>query len=282
MKKLFITGSTGFIGSHILKHALRKKIEFTALRRSNLSRPVIKLNDEPKWINSDLLNLKVENLDGFDVLLHFASAISPKEFDWNELVRTNILGTSHVIECAAKAGIKRIVLAGTCHEYGEVDSQKQPIRADSALNPINSYGATKAASFLLASAQCKKYNLEMFYGRIFSVFGEGQYKFNFWPSLKEAAINGKDFKMTTGQQVRDFIHVDDVIKIFFNACSRQDLEKGNVYVQNIGSGASIKLVDFASSEWKRFNAKGKLLIGSLPYRKNEPLQMIPDLQEIIV
>ena len=53
----------------------------------------------------------------------------------------------------------------------------------------------------------------MFYGRIFSAYGDGQYENNLWPSLKRAANSGEDFKMTNAEEIRDFIHVDEVTNI---------------------------------------------------------------------
>ena len=109
----------------------------------------------------------------------------------------------------------------------------------------------------------------MFYGRLFSVYGDGQYCRNFWPSHKKAALED-DFKMTSGEQIRDFIHIDDVISELLLGCSRTDLIPGKIHVKNIGSGNQLKLVDFAKSEWNRLNAKRKLLPGLLESRLNEP------------
>ena len=68
---------------------------------------------------------------GSEILVHFASAgVSPKIVNNNEMISTNVLGTAHLIECAVKANIKRIILVGSCLEYGEKALSDQPIKAD--------------------------------------------------------------------------------------------------------------------------------------------------------
>lgn len=277
MNNIFITGATGFLGKYFLKQALSKGFYLKAITRNSNS---FEKKKNLIWVNSSIINTTIEMMVGSEILVHFASAgVSPKIVSNIEMISTNVLGTAHLIECAVKANIKRIILVGSCFEYGEKSLSDQPIKADAVLNPISSYGASKAASFQISISQCRTYNLEMFYGRVFSVYGDGQYDKNFWPSLKKAALKGEDFKMTSGEQIRDFIHVDYVINELLSACSRKDLIPGKLLVKNIGSGKPIKLLDFAKSEWTRLNAKGKLLPGLITSRFNEPKCLNPDLKE---
>ena len=280
MNNIFITGATGFLGKYFLKKALSNGHHVKALIRNSNN---VLYEKNLKWINSSIIDANSEMMADSEILVHFASAgVSPKIVNNIEMISTNVLGTAHLIECAVKASIKRIILVGSCFEYGDKPLSEQPIKADAVLNPISSYGASKAASFQISISQCRTYDLEMFYGRVFSVYGDGQFNKNFWPSLKKAALEGEDFKMTSGEQIRDFIHVDAVTNEFLSACSRTDLIPGKVLVKNIGSGDPIKLVDFAKSEWNRLNAKGKLLPGLLSSRVKEPQCLNPDLKEKII
>ena len=76
----------------------------------------------------------------------------------------------------------------------------------------------------------------MYYGRIFSAYGEGQYENNLWPSLVRATNSGKDFQMTKAEEIRDFIHVDEVTSYLVDAIFREDIKIGDPLVINIGSG----------------------------------------------
>jgi len=83
--------------------------------------------------------------------------------------------------------------------------------------------------------------------------------------------------MTLGEQVRDFIPVEQVADAFVCALTRTDLSPGQAKVENLGTGQPQKVREFAEFWWKRWNAPGKLLFGSIPYRQNEIMRYVPEL-----
>jgi nucleoside-diphosphate-sugar epimerase len=141
-----------------------------------------------------------------DAVIHLASAgVSPKQASWSELVQVNVAGSLRLLELAAEVGVHRCIVAGTSHEYGNAARRFDAIPPDASLEPLSAYGASKAAAFQLLRAFAIERRLELFYGRIFSAYGEGQYEANFWSSLRRAALAGEDFAMTSGRQISDFI-----------------------------------------------------------------------------
>ena len=277
--KLFITGASGFIGSHLTNLAKRKGYEIIALKKGYLDPQNYDKNI--KWVNKDLLEINMHDLEDVDVVFNLASAgVSPKKASIQELTKTNILGSIKLMEESIKANVKRCIFTGSCHEYGLSSDRYKMIPSNAPLMPTNNYARSKVASFYMLEALCKTYETEFIYPRIFSAYGVGQNKMNFWPSLRNAALNGLDFKMTKGNQIRDFIPVEEVVKHLINCCSRKDVIKGVPLVFNIGSGSPISIINFAKKEWKRFNAKGQLLIGYMPERENEPNSFVPDLDNL--
>jgi nucleoside-diphosphate-sugar epimerase len=111
--------------------------------------------------------------------------------------------------------------------------------------------------------------------RIFSSYGEGQFESNFWPALKKAAMAGDDFAMTAGEQIRDYIQVEEVASAFLSAAVRSDIRPGVPLVYNVGSGQPITMRSFAEYWWKTWGAKGILRIGALQYRPNEAMRFVP-------
>lgn len=276
--RLFLTGGTGFIGSHVLAAALAAGHQVRALRRSPASAPVIPLPCEPEWCQGDLHSLTAADLEGVEAVLHLASAgVSPKPAGWDELVQANVAGSLRLLERAAEAGVRRCVVAGSSHEYGNAARRFDAIPPDAPLEPLSPYGASKAAAFQLLRAFAIAKGLELFYGRIFSAYGEGQFAGNFWPSLRRAALAGDDFPMTSGRQVSDFIPVAEVATHLLAACSRPDVAAGGPLVVNIGSGAATSLLAFAEAEWARLAATGRLLPASLPDRPDQIERYVPDL-----
>lgn len=276
--RLFLTGGTGFIGSHVLAAALAAGHHVRALRRSPASVPAIPLPRQPEWCEGDLASFQASRLEGVEAVLHLASAgVSPKPASWDELVQANVAGSLRLLERAAEAGVRRCVVTGTSHEYGNAARRYAAIPPDAPLEPLNAYGASKAAAFQLLRAFAIAQGLELFYGRIFTAYGEGQYAGNFWPSLRRAALAGEDFPMTSGRQISDFIPVTAVAAHLLEACARPDIRAGVPLVTNIGTGAATSLLAFAQAEWERLGATGRLRPGVLPDRPDQIERYVPDL-----
>lgn len=274
--RIFLTGATGFIGSHFIAAALDAGHEVVALRRSSSTFSVIPLPSQPYWVEGSLGMLRVSDFRDCRVIVHLASTgVSPKQATWQELVDINVAGSAHLVATAYAAGVSRLVVAGTCHEYGASAARYDFIPPYAPLEPVNLYGSSKAASCQLLLAFSRVYELELFYGRIFSAYGEGQYESCFWPSLRKAALSNQDFPMTDGSQVRDFVPVESVVLELLNACQRSDLQPGKPCTENIGSGYPLSLMAFAKQEWRRFNASGQILPGVLPDRPNEIQRLVP-------
>lgn len=264
--KLLLTGGTGFIGSHLLVELLEAGHEVIAVRRPK-SEPVIPLKHQPIWLENSLLDLTNQEFMGVEVVIHLASAgVSPQQASWQELEQINVATGLRLIQLAHQAGVRRFVGTGSCLEYGAVADSWEYIPPSSPLLPTTPYGASKAAGFLMLQAFATGQSIELFYGRIFTAYGEGQFRGNLWPSLQHAALAGEDFPMTEGEQVRDFIPVAQVAMHLRIAAERADLHQGEPLVVNIGSGQGISVINFARQQWKQLGATGSIKPGAIASR----------------
>ena len=262
----------------MLQTLLCKGYDVIALRRSPRAETKIRLDRQPRWIECNLLDVKSSDLQGVDQVVHIASAgVMPKNASLSELLSVNVHGSANLVEQAYYAGVERFVVAGSCMEYGASARRFEHIPADAPLEPIGYYAASKAAAFQLLSAYSRQHDLFLYYGRIFHAYGEGQWKENFWPSLRRAAVSGLDFPMTTGHQIRDFISVEDVAEQFCHACIRTDIRAGIPLVENIGTGIPTRLLEFARHEWEILGATGTLQIGAIPNRPHEEPRIVADV-----
>ena len=274
--KIFVTGGTGFIGGHFI-NIVPNNIEIFAIKRSK-SRSKVKLNRKINWIEKELNDLTSKDLNGFDYLVHFASVgVSPQIATLEELNDINVNCTMSLLRLAAEAGVRRVIMAGSYIEYGLSANVYKNIPVSAALLPTTAYGASKAEAFNFAYTFCRDAKISLFYNRIFSAYGEGQYEGNLWPSLKKAAMDNKDFPMSTGEQIRDFISVKDVASSFLKDLSRNNTDDFKLEVRNVCSGKGVSILEFASNWWKIWNAKGKLLPGEIPNRGNEPKRFVGKL-----
>jgi nucleoside-diphosphate-sugar epimerase len=279
--KIFLTGGTGFIGSHLLRLLGTTDHKVTALRRVS-SQPCIDIGSEPLWLVKEMDRLEPIDFAGMDTLVHLASVgVSPKTSTWRDLLYWNVSVMADLLEKAHAAGVRRFVLAGSYAEYGLSADRYDFIPADAPLLPSTPYAASKAAGFIVANTFAIEKSIELYYLRIFSAYGEGQYINNFWPALRAAALSGADFPMTLGGQVRDFIPVERVAETFL--CSIEgssSVQKGVPFVENVGTGRPMSMLEFAEKCWTDWGAKGKIIAGVKPYRLNEPMRFAPKVTKI--
>lgn len=273
--KLFLTGGTGFIGSHVLAQLVGTSDEVVPLRRPG-SNPCIDIGWSPVWLEKPMDEVETEDLEGADVLVHLASVgVSPKVATWDELFYWNVSVLVRLLQRANGAGVRRVVIAGSFSEYGLASESYDFIPADAPLTPTNPYAASKAASSIAARAFAVEKGMELFYLRIFSAFGDGQFERNFWPALRQAALSGADFPMTPGEQVRDYIAVEDVAAQVLRYATMAETGPVRQRAINVASGKPVTMREFAESWWAKWGAKGTLQVGALPYRPNEPMRYVP-------
>jgi nucleoside-diphosphate-sugar epimerase len=217
-----------------------------------------------------------EHFRSCNVLVHLAAHSANVPYDTLEnCVHWNVLAPLKMFSAAAKAGIKSFIVAGSCFEYGRSAERHEFIPPDAPLEPTLSYPASKAAASVAFHAFACERNVRLLVLRIFQVFGEGELETRFWPSLRKAALTGRDFPMTKGEQVRDFIPVEQVAERFVAALARTDLKPGEPRMENVGTGRPQTVRAFAEHWWHHWHATGKLIPGALPYRENEVMRYVP-------
>ena len=278
--KILIIGGTGFIGSYVIKEAIKRGHEVVVIKRNENSKFAINLDKKINFIVSEFSEISSSTLKDYsiDAIINLAAAgVSPKKVSWEELIEINIKFPLKIAKIASEVGIKRLVVAGTSHEYGDTANKFNRIPPEAPLEPLNPYGSSKAAAYHILKSFAIENKMELFYGRIFCVYGLGQFKNNFWPSLYRAAVSGEDFTMTDGLQVTDFLRVEDAASYLVEGVTRKDIEKGNPLVVNIGSGVAISLREFAQSEWNKYSVNGKLILGAIPHRGDVMMRCVPSL-----
>ena len=276
--KIFITGGTGFIGSHLINELSKFDYDLICLRRQN-SDTRIPLKKEPQWINEDINLDNIEFLRGVDVVINIAAVgVSPQISSWEEMERININLARNLLLMAIKSGVKRFIAIGSSFEYGNEANFWEKIPPYASLNPVSLYGISKAASFFLLNEIAQKSNIEFFYSRVFTAYGKGQFSGNLYPELEKAALKGEDFILKKPNLIRDFISIKDVIKHLRIAINRKDINSFKPKIVNIGSGEGLSIYEFASKKWSSLNATGKLKLIESKSKNFELPKMVADLK----
>lgn len=275
--KLFVTGGTGFIGSHFVSQAMSYGHHVKATKRPD-SRPRIPLKNDPCWIIKNLAEIDKFDFSGVDALVHLAAyGVKPQTASWEKCFQINVLDSLRCWRLAAAAGIKKFLICGSCFEYGASGEGHEKLSVDCSLRPTGPYHSSKAAATMAALGLAQDLNLQLTVLRPFHVFGEGEDAHRLWPSLRTAAIAGKDFQMTLGEQIRDFIAVEDVAKAFLYYLEKEPAKSGVPEIHNFGSGRAQTIRSFSEFWWKKWGATGKIKFGEIPYRKDEVMRYVPEI-----
>lgn len=189
-----------------------------------------------KFIRGDICNKAVVDkvIQNVDTVVHFAaeSHVDRSIEDASAFVRTNVLGTFVLLDCALKHNIKRFIHISTDEVYGSIS--KGSFKETDILTPSSPYSSSKAGSDLLAHSYYITHGLPVIITRCTNNFGPYQYPEKLIPLFITNLIENKKVPVYgTGKNVRDWIYVED-------HCKAVDfvLHKGNVgEIYNIGGGA---------------------------------------------
>ena len=278
--KLFVTGGTGFVGTHFLQQALAAGHEVIAQRRPG-SRPRLHLTREPFWVDRALDQSFEAELVGCDAIVNLASHTpNPPYAPLDECLYWNVYASTKLIQQAAAQGVKDVLVAGTCFEYGVAADGQDFVHPATEMRPSLSYPISKAAATTACLGLARHLGLRLQVLRIFQVYGEGESPARFWPSLRIAALNGQDFAMSAGIQIRDFINVSEVATQLVSALDFSSVELGRPILRNIGTGRGRSLLEFASGWWEEWGATGKLITGQIILRPGELSRLVADIKNI--
>lgn len=273
--RIFLTGGTGFVGSHFLNQALAAGHEVVALRRTRSSTRVDLLK-QPVWVTASLDDVAPAHLEGIDALVHLAAHTpNPPYAPLAECLYWNAFAPLRLAAQAHAAGVRRFLVAGSCFEYGDAAKALEYVDTDTPLAPNLSYPTSKAAASTAFEGFTRENSVRLKLLRIFQVYGEGEQASRFWPSLRRAALAGDDFPMSAGRQVRDFIEVGEVARQFLQHLDFSGSVDGVPDVRHVATGRAQSLLAFAEDWWKFWGGSGQLRPGAVPYRKNELFRLVP-------
>lgn len=180
-------------------------------------------------------------------------------------VTHNLPACVELIEQLVKAGLQRLVVAGTCYEYG---LQNGPLKEEQFTDPVNCYAIAKDSLRRVIASRYSQQDLQCCWARIFYPFGHGQYPKSMLPTLLKALETGAEsFPMGSGRQLRDFIDVQHVARQLLLLSMHQDAEG----IYNVGSGIPRSVLEVAEETIAAHGGTIRLERGAYPDRSDEPL-----------
>lgn len=211
MKKVLVTGGSGFIGERVVEAVLEKGYE---ARVFDLVEPSVEgmgvSYRQGSVLDPYVLSTAVK---GCDCVIHMAAVLGVRHTEHNRLecMLINIQGTVNVLEACVKERVKRIIFASSSEVYGE--QELQPITEDAPLNPKSNYAISKIAGEEYLRAYFETYGLKYNVVRLFNVYGEGQREEFVVPKLVKNVVNNTPPVIYgNGEQTRCFCYVKDAAR----------------------------------------------------------------------
>jgi len=270
-KRIFVTGSSGFIGFHLCKLLLSQGFRVhgydgmtdyydVTLKEKRLSILNTQSNfsfTEGMLEDSDLVNSEFQKFNA-DIVVHLAAQAGVRYSLKNPraYIDSNIVGTFNIMEASRLNNIEHLLMASTSSVYGA--NEKMPfVESDKADTQLTIYAATKKSNESMAHSNAYLYKIPTTMFRFFTVYGPwGRPDMALFKFTKGILDNEKIDIYNNGEMHRDFTYVDDLVKgirLLFEAVPEtgnavSDMDNiSNVApfrVVNIGNSDKVKLIDF--------------------------------------
>jgi len=255
MDKILVTGSTGFIGSNVIKKLSDYEV----------------ITDYDNSERIDLQNTKqVMKLDSVDTVIHLAGKIPWRELSSNEYIDNNMKCTQNILEYCGKKNVKKIIYVSS-YVYGQ--PKYCPIDEEHPVNPHTAYAKSKYLAEKECMDYCKRSNLNLIILRPFNVYGESMRAGFLISNLINAVKSGKKLNIANKGSKRDFLHVDDFVDLILKIVDYNS----KLEIFNVGSGLSYSFEDII----RKIEKISKIKL-EIEYNENESFieDIIADISKI--
>lgn len=276
MKRVLVTGATGFLGRHSLKPLLRLGYEVHAVTARSAEEAERSVGLPVRWHRHDLLDpagpREAVAASRPSHLLHFAWQVEGWSEAGAEVNRRWLEASLGLLEGFAEAGGSRVVMVGSCTEYdwshGLCSESETPRRGSTA------YGRYKERLRRRVEATCEGTQVSQAWGTVFFLYGPHERSGRLVPSIILSLLRGEPALCSSGEQERDFLHVGDAAAALV-ALLESDV-RGPV---NVGSGRATAVRDIALRLAAMLDGEELLRLGALPAGSEESL-VVADIERL--
>lgn len=273
MKKVLVTGGSGFVGRHVLPSLVKEGYEVHAT--TSRDNPIAL--EGVVWHRVDLLNpANAEPLLSTlrpSHLLHLAWCVEHGKY-WTSLENFQWVQASLSLMKAFSAhGGERAVFAGTCAEYdwgfGVLSEGTTPCVSKSP------YSACKNALYSMLSSYAEATGTSFAWGRLFFIFGPHEHPARLVPSVIRGLLQDQTVECSEGRQLRDFLFIEDAARAFTALLGSR--VAGAV---NIASGQAVSVRNLVERISSQLGKKDRVRFGARPAAENEPSELIADIHRL--
>ena len=277
MFNIVVTGATSFIGGYLLDELANSSCEIYALVRPN-SKNIHNLESRK---NVYVIEVGLENIDDLrshlnnvDVCYHLAwnGTRVPERYD-DELQKSNYEYSIETYEVMKDLGCKVFIGVGSQAEYGFC---QDVITEDNISEPNTAYGVWKLATGHKLIELGNKNGIRVIWGRIFSIYGKGDYENTLIMSSIRKMQSNEPIDMTEGTQYWNYLYVEDLAKILVEL--KNNNEARGIY--NLASDDTRMLKDYILDLKSALHSDSIINFGAVPYRAEGKVNIMPSIEKL--
>ncbi|UQS14303.1 NAD(P)-dependent oxidoreductase [Pseudomonas sp. HS6] len=278
--KVLVTGATGFVGRHLVAALLARGCAVRAVARNVQTAASMPWINDVEFVSADIHAADLDFCaltEGVDALAHLAWPGLP---NYRALFHFehNLMADYRFIKGAVEAGVKQVLVTGTCFEYG---MQSGPLSENTEPQPSNPYGLAKHTLHLFLQNLQQEHPFTLQWARLFYLHGEGQNPNSLLAAL-DRAIDAGDatFNMSAGEQLRDFLPIRTAANHLAAILHQRDFN-GAI---NCASGQAISVRTLVEQRLSERGASIDLNLGHYPYPTHEPMAfwaVVDRLQQLL-
>lgn len=278
MKRAFVTGASGFIGAAVVRKLLENGVEVAVLQRDTACQPRLKmLEHQLTFIKTgcerDLPDVDLLRAWKPDTVFHLGwGGVGGSQRNETGIQIQNTETAVGLVQICAAIGVEHFVGAGSQAEYGP---KHCAITESDLPSPTTVYGAAKLATMHLTRCMCKLSGIGHTWLRVFSTYGPGDNPDWLLPSVIRQLRRGERPSLTLGEQIWDFLHVNDAATAFYLAASKRAFG-----TYNLGSGCAISLRELLCMIRNAINPALELGFGDIAYRPDQVMHLQADISAL--
>lgn len=282
MKKILVTGGTGFLGSHLCSFLLKKGF-YVICVDNNFTGSIDNIKDFKSDSNFEFIrhDVTIPLYIEVDEIYHLACPASPRAYQHNPIktIKTSIMGTLNMLGLAKRLNIK-ILLTSTSEIYGDphVSPQSESYWGNvNTLGPRSCYDEGKRCAETLMMEYYKQHKVQIRIVRIFNTYGQNMDKDDgrVVSNFINQCLDGKDITIYgCGSQTRSFCFVSDTIRALFSV-----MNSDKIGPFNIGNPNEMTILSLAK-KIKQLTESKSNIIHAIPLPENDPMVRKPDITKI--
>jgi nucleoside-diphosphate-sugar epimerase len=268
---IIVTGSTGFVGSHLVPLLIKKEHKVLEITIEPEISEKLYGNKTEKYFIGENQEEFIKSIEKFkpDIVIHLASYLTSAD-DYStlqKLLNTNIIFYCRLLDAIKNANLKLFINTGSFAEY---------FKGDGTLNPAYLYSATKVASRAFLDYYSNTYNFKQTTVVPYTIYGGKDTQKKIIDLIYDSITSLASIELSPGEQVLDFIHIDDVVNFYLKIIDNFELLPKSTNLK-LGTGVGHNLKQIATIIEEVTQKKTNIKWGAKSYRSSDVMYAVADI-----